>query len=82
VWLRRNEDYINKKLVSVQEAADTLETTTEQIYKWLGNSDIPFYQVSEGKRKVIRFEIDELLQWHSTCVVNNDSTQAVDKEDK
>lgn len=81
VWLRREEDHRGKNLLSVQEAADILETTTEQIYKWLGNSDIPFYQISEGKRKVIRLEINELLQWHSTCNTSNDATQAVNEED-
>jgi len=65
VWLRRQEDRRGKTFLSVTDAANTLGVTVEQIYKWLDDSDIPFYQVTEGKRKAIRFEINELLQWHS-----------------
>lgn len=65
VWLRREEDRRGKTLLSVTDAANTLGVTVEQIYKWLDDSDIPFYQVTEGKRKAIRFEINELVQWHS-----------------
>ncbi len=64
VWLRRREDQRGKMLLTVADAADTIGVPVEQIYKWLDESDIPFYQVTEGKKKAIRFEIDELLQWY------------------
>ncbi|GAB4342060.1 MAG: hypothetical protein Kow0099_19260 [Candidatus Abyssubacteria bacterium] len=64
VWLRRAEDRRGKKLLTVTDAAGTLGVPVEQIYKWLDESDIPFYQITEGKRKAIRFEINELIQWH------------------
>ncbi len=73
VWLRREEDHSKMKLLTVPEAADTLETSVEQIYKWLGNADIPFYQVTDGKRRMIRFEINELLQWYNTFVMRNNA---------
>lgn len=76
VWLRREEDHSKMKLLTVSEAADTLETSVEQIYKWLGNADIPFYQITEGKRRVIRFEINELLQWYNTFVMRNDTSKS------
>ncbi|RJP73368.1 MAG: DNA-binding protein [Candidatus Abyssobacteria bacterium SURF_17] len=66
VWLRRKEDFVGKTLLTVSDAADTLGVPVERIYKWLDESDIPFYQLTEGKRKAIRFEINELLQWFST----------------
>ncbi len=65
IWLRREEDRKGKVLLNVTDAAQTLGVPIEQIYKWLDKSDIPFYQVTEGKRRAIRFEINELLQWHS-----------------
>lgn len=65
VWLRREEDRRSKTLLTVADAADTIGVPVERIYKWLDESDIPFYQVTEGKKKAIRFEIDELLQWYS-----------------
>jgi excisionase family DNA binding protein len=65
VWLRREEDQKGKKLLNITDAAETLGVSIEQVYKWLDNSDIPFYQVTEGKRRALRFEIDELLHWHS-----------------
>lgn len=64
VWLRREEDRRGKTLLTVADAADTIGVPVERIYKWLDESDIPFYQVTEGKKKAIRFEIDELLQWY------------------
>jgi excisionase family DNA binding protein len=79
VWLRRKEDYQNMKLLTVTEAAETLETSIEQIYKWLGDADIPFYQITEGKRKVIRFEINELLQWYSAFMTKSDSQRLPDQ---
>jgi excisionase family DNA binding protein len=72
VWLRREEDRRGKKLLTVSDAADTLGVPVEQIYKWLDRADIPFYQVTEGKKKAIRFEIDELLQWYGTFVSTTD----------
>jgi hypothetical protein len=68
IWLRREEDRKGKVLLNVTDAANTLGVTIEQLYKWLDNSDIPFYQVTEGKRKAIRFEVNELLHWHSQFV--------------
>ncbi len=68
IWLRRREDRRGKTLLNVTDAADTLGVTVEQVYKWLDESDIPFYQVTDGKRRAIRFEIDELLQWYGTVV--------------
>ena len=73
VWLRRKEDRRGKKLLTVSDAADTLGVPVEQIYKWLDRADIPFYQVTEGKKKAIRFEIDELLQWYGTFVSTTDN---------
>jgi excisionase family DNA binding protein len=73
VWLRREEDRRGKKLLTVTDAADTLGVPVEKIYKWLDQADIPFYQVTEGKKKAIRFEIDELLQWYSTFVSTTDN---------
>jgi hypothetical protein len=64
VWLRREEDCKGKVLLNITDAADTLGVSIEQMYKWLDNSDIPFYQVTEGKRRALRFEINELLHWH------------------
>ena len=71
VWLRREEDRRGKRLLPIKDAADTLGVTVEQIYKWLDNTDIPFYQVTEGKRRAIRFEISELLEWYSTFTPEN-----------
>jgi hypothetical protein len=65
VWLRREEDRRGKRLLNVSDAADTIGVPVERIYKWLDETDIPFYQVTEGKKKAIRFEINELLQWYS-----------------
>lgn len=65
VWLRRREDYAGKKLLNVTDAADTLGVPVEQIYQWLDKTDIPFYHITEGKSKAIRFEINELLHWYS-----------------
>lgn len=65
VWLRREEDHSDKQLLSIIDAADTLGVPVEQIYRWLDEVDIPFYQVSENKRKTIQFDINELLHWHS-----------------
>lgn len=65
VWLRREEDRRGKRLLPVKDAADTLGVTVEQVYKWLDDTDIPFYHVTEGKRKSIRFDIGELLEWFS-----------------
>ncbi|UCD57852.1 MAG: helix-turn-helix domain-containing protein [Candidatus Hydrogenedentota bacterium] len=65
VWLRREEDRHGKQLLTIVDAADTLGVHVEQIYKWLDGTDIPFYQVTEGNRKAIRFDVNELLQWHS-----------------
>jgi len=64
VWLRRREDRRRKKLVTVTEAAEMLGVSVEQMYKWLDQTDMPFYHVSEGNRKAIRFEVEELLTWH------------------
>jgi len=64
IWLRREEDRKGKTLLNITDAANTVGVSIEQLYKWLDNSDIPFYQVTEGKRRAIRFEINELLQWH------------------
>jgi excisionase family DNA binding protein len=75
VWLRRKEDYQERKLLTVSEAASTLEISVEQIYKWLGDSDVPFYQITEGNRKVIRFEINELLQWYNTFISRDENAQ-------
>ena len=72
VWLRREEDRRGKKLLTVSDASETLGVPIEQIYKWLDRADIPFYQVTEGKKKAIRFEIDELLEWYSTFVSTTD----------
>jgi len=66
VWLRREEDCSDRQLLSITDAADTLGVPIEQMYKWLDEVDIPFYQVSENKRKTIQFDINELLHWHST----------------
>jgi excisionase family DNA binding protein len=71
VWLRRAEDRRGKTLLTVADAAATLGVPVEQMYKWLDESDIPFYQVTEGKRKAIRFEIGELLQWHRAFVTSS-----------
>ena len=37
----------------------------EKIYQWLDKTDIPFYQLTDGKEKKLRFEVNELLQWYS-----------------
>ena len=71
VWLRREEDRQGKHLLPITDAADTLGVRVEQIYKWLDDTEIPFYQVTEGKRKAIRFEISELLEWYSTYIPEN-----------
>ena len=65
IWLRRQEDQKDRQLLSVTDAADTLGVPIERIYQWLDKADIPFYQVTDGKNKAIRFEINELLQWYS-----------------
>jgi hypothetical protein len=65
VWLRREEDCHGKQLLTIVDAAGTLGVHVEQIYKWLDGADIPFYQVTEGNRKAIRFDVNELLQWYS-----------------
>jgi hypothetical protein len=65
VWLRRKEDQIGKKLLNVTDAADTLGVPVERIHQWLGKTDIPFYYVTDGKEKAMRFEINELLHWYS-----------------
>ena len=64
VWLRREEDCSDRQLLSITDAADTLGVPVEQMYRWLDEVDIPFYQVSENKRKTIQFDINELLHWH------------------
>ena len=66
VWLRREEDRSASQLLTVVDAADTLGVPVENIYKWLDEEDIPFYQITEDKQKTIRFEINEVLQWYST----------------
>jgi len=70
IWLRREEDHSGKKLLTVSDAADTLGVPVEQIYKWLDKVDIPFYHVTDGKKKAIRFEINELLQWYTGFISN------------
>ncbi|RJP17069.1 MAG: hypothetical protein C4520_17865 [Candidatus Abyssobacteria bacterium SURF_5] len=65
IWLRRKEDRRGKVLLNITDAAHTLGVTIEQVYKWLDSTDIPFCQVTDGKRKAIRFEVNELMQWHS-----------------
>jgi len=70
IWLRREEDRSGKKLLTVSDAADTLGVPVEQIYKWLDKVDIPFYQVTDGRKKAIRFEINELLQWYTGFISN------------
>lgn len=71
IWLRREEDKRGKKLLTVTDAAETLGVPVEQIYKWLDKVDIPFYQVTDGKKKAIRFEVNELLQWYTAFVSSN-----------
>lgn len=71
VWLRREEDRRGKRLLSIKDAADTLGVSVEQVYKWVDDTDIPFYHVTEGRRKTIRFDISELLEWYSTFVPGN-----------
>lgn len=66
VWLRRKEDQQGKKLLNITDAADTLGVPVERIHQWLGKTDIPFYYVTDGKDKAMRFEINELLHWYST----------------
>jgi len=68
VWLRREEDRRGKRLLPIKDAADTLGVSVEQMYKWLDDTDVPFYQVTDGKRKAIRFEIGELLEWFSAFI--------------
>ncbi|MBI5116342.1 helix-turn-helix domain-containing protein [Candidatus Poribacteria bacterium] len=75
VWLRREEDRRGKRLLNVSDAADTIGVPVERIYKWLDETDIPFYQVTEGKKKAIRFEINELLQWYSAFTVSARTSQ-------
>jgi len=65
VWLRREEDQAGKKLLNLTDAADTLGVPVERIHQWLGKTDIPFYYVTDGKNKAMRFEINELLHWYS-----------------
>jgi excisionase family DNA binding protein len=65
IWLRREEDRHGKKLLTVTDAADMLGAPIEQIYRWLEKTDIPFYQVTDGKEKKLRFDVDELFQWYS-----------------
>ena len=64
IWLRREEDRRGKKLLNVTDAADVLAVPVEKIYQWLDKTDIPFYQVTDGKEKKLRFEVNELLQWY------------------
>jgi hypothetical protein len=70
VWLRRKEDRAGKKLLTVTDAADTLGVPVEQIHQWLGKTDIPFYYVTDGRSKAMRFEINELLHWYSLFCSN------------
>ena len=65
VWLRRGEDRAGQKLLTLTDAADTLGVPVERIHQWLGKTDIPFYYVTDGKNKAMRFEINELLHWYS-----------------
>jgi len=69
--LRRQEDRRDKRLLSIKDAADTIGVSVEQVYKWLDDTDIPFYHVTEGRRKTISFDISELLEWYSTFVPEN-----------
>ncbi len=73
IWLRRDEDKAGKRLLNVADAADMLGVKVEQIYKWLDKADIPFYHVTDGKKKAIRFEVDELLSWYSEFISSNNS---------
>jgi len=73
IWLRRGEDKAGKRLLTITDAADTLGVKVEQIYKWRDKADIPFYHVTDGKKKAIRFEIDELLSWYSEFISSNNN---------
>ena len=73
IWLRREEDRAGKKLLTVTDAADTIGVPVEQIYKWLDKEDIPFYQVTDGGKKAIRFEVDELVAWYSVFISSKSS---------
>jgi PTS system nitrogen regulatory IIA component len=49
-------------LLTVRDAAQLLETSERQIYRWVDEEEIPFQRV----REMIRFNRSELLEWATT----------------
>lgn len=63
VWLRRAEDQEGLDLVDIHEAARMLATTPAEIERWIRTADLPFYMVSVGAVREMRFDRVELMGW-------------------
>ena len=63
VWLRRSEDEAQYDLVDIAEAAQLLATNSDEIEKWVRTADLPFYMVTRGANREVRFDRHELLGW-------------------
>jgi len=63
VWLRRSEDEAQFELGDIDEAARVLATNPDEIEKWIRTADLPFYMVTRGANRELRFDRHELLGW-------------------
>ena len=58
------------KLIDIKSLSEILSIKPNTLYAWVELGKIPHYKLNGGKKGAVRFNIEEINDWLSTCKID------------
>ena len=58
------------KLIDIKALSQILSVKASTLYQWVELGKIPHYKLNGGKKGAVRFNIEEINDWLSTCKID------------
>ena len=58
------------KLIDIKSLSELLSIKPSTLYQWVELGKIPHYKLNGGKKGAVRFNIEEINDWLSTCKID------------
>jgi excisionase family DNA binding protein len=58
------------KLIDIKSLSELLSIKPNTLYAWVELGKIPHYKLNGGKKGAVRFNIEEINDWLSTCKID------------
>ena len=70
------------QLLKVEQVAEKLNIAVSTVRGWVHEGSIPYHKLGSGKRALVRFDPDELNQWHEETSISKDNSKIIQRSEK